>query len=264
MFLSATSGTVRFFYNRGEAGQWAPTVPSPEVSEVDVATGRKLFTLAACPDAGGANEACASGADIDIVAHAAWIDDTFGPRHPEVALVSRRGGTVLDVGPFTSYDPYTLVRRAPGVHVLDVYQGPAGPYGSGPSGGMTGSRFEIVTMDGAGRFALLEPPFELGLWRDHVVGTDALPGFEGQEGNADGTLQIEPKARVLRSGRGPSSLMGSEDASFESRMRARMRRATNGAGAERKVRPFRSRQTDAERRRGDGAMRPLRQPVQTL
>lgn len=183
-----TSRAVSFFFNIGEAGQWTPSAISPQVADVDVAAGRTIFTLhtgAAASDGG-------AGGDITISAHAASFDDTFGTGHPKVSLVSRRGDAVLDVSASTSFDPYTLVARAPGVHILDVYQGPAGPYGSGPSGAMTGYEFEIFKMDATGHFTGPQA-FDLMIHRGYILtGQETLPGFEDQFGISAPSLSISP------------------------------------------------------------------------
>jgi hypothetical protein len=197
-YVPAPSSTkMSFFFNVGEAGEWTPDPErlSPQVAELDVARGRLLFTLAACATGEAPDASCARGGAISIHAHPSFFDDTFGARHPRVSFVSRRGADVLGVSASTSLDPYKLVARGPGVHILDVYRGPAGPYGSGPSGAMTGYRFEIVTMEESGHFGQPEP-FKLAVWRGQILGTEGLAGFEDQFGSSDSSL------RATR-GRGP-------------------------------------------------------------
>jgi hypothetical protein len=228
---SPTSSRVRYFYNQTDPPYAERMLPSPQVVELDVATGRKLFTLPACAAADGGREPCAEGGPIEIGAHAAWIDDAFSAQHPQVALVSTRGPAVLDVSPFTSFDPYTLVRRPPGAHILDVYQGCAGDYCMGQSGAARGYRFEVMTMDGTGHFGWAKGrPADagaspgrvptLGFDRDYLMGAEGLPGFEQQCGNAYGDLWIDPALKFF--GLKGSFCAGSydQDADFASRTRS--------------------------------------------
>jgi hypothetical protein len=193
---SPTTTKVSFFFNVGEAGQWTPdpSTESPQIVELDVTHGRLLFTLRGCPTNASVPRApsdapCARGGDISITAHPTFFDDTYGKRHPMVSMVSRHGNEVLDVSASTTFDPYELALRGPGVHILDVYQGPGGPYGSGPSGLMPGYAFEIVTMDDSGHFNAPRQ-FDIVVHRGQVLGTEGLPGFEEQMGISDPSLSI--------------------------------------------------------------------------
>jgi hypothetical protein len=84
----------------------------------------------------------------------------------------------------TSFDPYAFAKRDPGVHVLAVYRGPAGPYGSGPSGAAPGYQFQIMEMDVEGRFATPRT-FGLLVHGGYMLGVDGLTGFDEQSGVSD-------------------------------------------------------------------------------
>lgn len=190
-----TTSRVGFFFNAGAGGQWSPDLESPQVGDLDVAHGRKLLALPAC----GAHDAgatpCAGDVAIEVWAHPVGYDDTYGLRHPMVALVSRRAGksgAPLDMSASTSFDPYGLTRREPGVHVVALYQGPAGPYGTGPSGAMPGHAFQLFTMDARGHFTGPRS-FDLAVRRYLLLGTDGLKGFGGQEMLLDTVPWFDPK-----------------------------------------------------------------------
>jgi hypothetical protein len=187
-----TTTHVSYFFNIGEAGEFTPDAVSPQVGDLDVARGRPLFTLRGCAadDAGtDGGTPCANGGAITIAAHPSFFDDTYGLRHPKVSLVSRRDDAVLDVSDSSSFDPYAFAKRDPGVHILGVYQGPAGPYGSGPSGAATGYQFQIQTMDEDGRFAAPRT-FDLMIRRGYILGVDGLSGFDNQSGISDPTVWL--------------------------------------------------------------------------
>jgi hypothetical protein len=174
---STKTSAVTFYLNGAEGGQWTPRLDSPVVETLDVARGRTLFTLG----------------DVTIVAYPTWVGDFAGTNHPEVSLVSRRGDTVLDSTPSTAYDPYALVERAPGVHILYVFQGWSGFLGMGESGLMPGYQFEVATMTADGKFSPSRS-FAVAISRDHVQGVEGLPGFpdDGVQ-NANAGLSIAPK-----------------------------------------------------------------------
>jgi len=186
-----TSKRVSYFFNVGTSGLWHWDHPSPIAADIDVSKGRVLFTLHGCaPDAGTSEMGtpCVDGRDITISAYPTSFDDTLGPSHPKVSLVSRRLDSILDVSDSTAFDPYTFAVREPGVHILNVYQGPAGPYGSGPSGHAIGYKFEIMTMDREGRFSPARA-FDLQVYRGNILGVDAA-GFGGQTGSENPRLWI--------------------------------------------------------------------------
>jgi hypothetical protein len=185
---------VSYFLNVGEGSQWVPNPEtlSPQVGDLDVAQGRQLIALPQCdgPDSGSdAGRPCARGGTIRVVLHESLLDPFFDVTvnlrrpHRRVSLVSERDGEVLDVSESTSFDPEAWVVRPPGVHVLNVYHGPAGDYGSGPLGVTPGYQFQILRMDGGGTFAKPET-FPLIVRSGFVLGVEGLAGFDFQDGDA--------------------------------------------------------------------------------
>ena len=174
---AATATRVAYFFNRRNSGPydpWSTSILSPQVTEIDVAKGRKIFTLRACErDAGSP---CAVGGDIEIRAHQVGFDVPRGPEHPMIALASYQDGHLRDLTAATSFDPDILVLRPPGVHILEVNHGPSDAYGQGASGGEPAYQFDVVKMNDRGAFSLED--FPLASRRSMLLGTEGLAGFE--------------------------------------------------------------------------------------
>jgi hypothetical protein len=229
---SAESMRVRYIYNRDSVGNDDPYI-SPYAATLDVTAGRKLFTLPACSDDAGA-EPCARGGSLDLFAYPVAFDDEFSTSHPRVALVSQRGGSVVDVSPFTSFDPYTLVRRPPGVHILNVYQGNAGDRGMGMCGAARGYAFQVMTMDGDGKLRMRVPAADLptlrarapraqglplAMDRCFLAGVEHLRGFEDQGDGTGAGLWIDSKQLQFFGLRGELSVRPDVDADTEAAWR---------------------------------------------
>ncbi|NMO15293.1 hypothetical protein HPC49_09250 [Pyxidicoccus fallax] len=124
---------LQVWLNPAVAYQFVPDSPSPDVVQVDLGSVTSLGKVG----------------DVELVSVPA-VADAMGTVSRWV--VSRRGQTILgtqDVG----RDQVKVVQRAPGMHVVQVYDGPNNPMGSGACGACPLVYFNHFTMDAQGKFS---------------------------------------------------------------------------------------------------------------
>lgn len=124
---------LQVWVNRAEAYQFVPTVPSPEVVQVDLGGVKSLGKVG----------------DVELVSVPATADDLG---RVNTWLVSRKGQTILQTQN-VSDEQVKVTPRAPGLHVVRIYDGLNNPMGSGACGACPLVYFEHVTMDAQGRFS---------------------------------------------------------------------------------------------------------------
>jgi hypothetical protein len=124
---------LQVWVNRAEAYQFTPTVPSPDVTLVDLGTVTSLGKVG----------------DVELVSVPATADEYGGVNR---WLVSRKGQAILHTQNLGN-DQVKVTSRAPGLHVLRVYDGPSSPMGSGACGACPLVFFRSVTMDAQGKFS---------------------------------------------------------------------------------------------------------------
>ena len=124
---------LEVWVNPAQAYQYVPETPSPDVSHVNLADVKSLGKVG----------------DVELVSVPAKVDDMG---NVERWLVSRKGQTLLDTRGVGG-DAVKMTRRAPGMHVLQVYDGPSNPLGSGACGACPVVYFTHFTMDAQGKFS---------------------------------------------------------------------------------------------------------------
>ncbi|QSQ21271.1 hypothetical protein JY651_39790 [Pyxidicoccus parkwayensis] len=124
---------LQVWVNRAEAYQFVPSVPSPEVVKVDL----------------GAVKSLGKVGDVELVSVPATADDLG---RVSTWLVSRKGQTILQKQN-VSDEEVKVTPRAPGLHVMRIYDGLNNPMGSGACGACPLVYFRHVTMDAQGKFS---------------------------------------------------------------------------------------------------------------
>jgi hypothetical protein len=121
------------WFNPAQGYQFKPEAPSPEVESVDVSK----------------EEAVGKLGDVEVVLVPGEVD-----WRGEVApwLISRRGKTLLDAQR-SGTNILRMTQRAPGLHILRVYEGTLNALGAGACGGCPLLSFQVVKMDAQGRFS---------------------------------------------------------------------------------------------------------------
>jgi hypothetical protein len=124
---------LQVWVNPARAYQYVPSTPSPDVVQVDLTTVTPLGKVG----------------DVELVsvpveANALGEVDRW--------LVSRKGKAILQTRSVGT-DQLKAAQRAPGIHVLKVYDGPNNPMGSGACGACPVVFFQHFTMDAQGRFS---------------------------------------------------------------------------------------------------------------
>ncbi len=127
---------LQVWVNRAEAYQYVPTVPSPEVTQVDLASVKRLGKVG----------------DVEVVSVPAVADELGGVSR---WVVSRKGTAILHTESVGG-DEVKVAERAPGLHFVRVYDGPNNPMGSGACGACPAVYFWHFTMDAQGRFSKQE------------------------------------------------------------------------------------------------------------
>jgi hypothetical protein len=124
---------LEVWVNPAQAYQYAPKVPSPAVVRVDLSDVKPV----------------AEAGDLELVSVPAEVNRRGGV---DRWLVSRRGQTILDTRNIGN-DAIRSAPRASGVQLLQVYQGPSSPMGTGTCGECPLVSFQYFTMDAQGRFS---------------------------------------------------------------------------------------------------------------
>lgn len=113
--------------------QYAPTEPSPQVVNLDLSDEKVLGKLG----------------DVELLTLPAEVDSRGGHMS---WLVSRRGKTLLDTQRSGASD-LRVTQRAPGLHILQVYEEMQSPLGTGACGACPQLTFRMTKMDAQGKFA---------------------------------------------------------------------------------------------------------------
>ncbi|MFP2928188.1 hypothetical protein ACLESO_23920 [Pyxidicoccus sp. 3LG] len=123
---------LQVWVNPAHAYQFVPEAASPDVVQVDLGTVTSLGKVG----------------DVELVVVPLQADEYGGVNR---WLVSRKGQTILHaVG--IGDDQVKAVPRAPGLHLLQIYDGPTSPMGSGACGACPLVFFRHATMDAQGKF----------------------------------------------------------------------------------------------------------------
>jgi hypothetical protein len=123
---------LQVWVNPARAYQYVPSTPSPDVVQVDLGTVTPLGKVG----------------DVELVsvpveANALGEVDRW--------LVSRKGKAIVETQSVGT-DQVKVAQRAPGLHVLRVYDGPNSPMGAGACGACPVVYFQHFTLDAKGRF----------------------------------------------------------------------------------------------------------------
>lgn len=124
---------LQVWLNPARAYQYVPSTPSPDVVQVDLTSVTPLGKVGEVELVSVPAEANAMG-EVDR-----W-------------LVTRKGKAILHTRNVRS-DQVKVAQRAPGFHVLQIYDGPSNPMGSGACGACPVVYFQHVTVDAQGRFS---------------------------------------------------------------------------------------------------------------
>jgi hypothetical protein len=124
---------LEVWMNPAQAYQVVPKAPSPAVVRVDLSEVKPV----------------ASMGDIELVTVPAEVNRQGGV---DRWLVSRRGQAILDTRDIGN-DTLRAARRASGLQLLQVYDGPSNPMGTGTCGECPLVSFQYFSMDAQGRFS---------------------------------------------------------------------------------------------------------------
>ncbi len=124
---------LEVWLNPAQAYQYSPKAPSPAVVRVDLTQVKEVAVVG----------------DVRLVSVPAEVNRQGGVDH---WLVSYRGQTLLDVRNI-GRDTLRVVPEARGARLLQVYEGPANPMGTGTCGECPKVSFQHFTLDAAGRFS---------------------------------------------------------------------------------------------------------------
>ncbi|WP_205525510.1 hypothetical protein [Pyxidicoccus trucidator] len=127
---------LQVWVNRPEAYQYTPTVPSPDVVQIDLASVKSLGKVG----------------DVEVVSVPAVTNEYGGVSR---WVVSRRGTKLLHTQSVGA-DEVKVAQRAPGLHLVQVYDGPNNPMGAGACGACPVVFFQHFTVDAQGRFSKAE------------------------------------------------------------------------------------------------------------
>jgi hypothetical protein len=152
---------LQVWVNRAEAYQYVPTVPSPEVTQVDLASVKSLGKVG----------------DVEVVS-VPVVADALG--RVEKWVVSRKGTAILHTQS-VSTDEVKVAQRAPGLHLLRVYDGINNPMGSGACGACPVVFFQHFAMDAQGKFTKAE----------HLEGAGGLSGYPVEYTVSEDLTRIE-------------------------------------------------------------------------
>ena len=172
---------LQVWVNPVQGYQYVPEAPSPDVVQVDLGTVKSLGKVG----------------EVELVSVPAVADDFGGVSR---WLVSRKGQTVLhtqDVG----RDEVKVTQRAPGMHVLQVYEGTSSPTGSGACGACPVVYFTHFTMDGQGKFSKPEGLENTGSRMGYPVAwtvDEALTRIEAFDMEEDDEGKKGPKRLYVR------------------------------------------------------------------
>jgi hypothetical protein len=124
---------LQVWLNPAQAYQYIPEAPSPDVVQVDLGTVTSLGKVG----------------EVELVSVPVTVNDAG---IVERWLVSRKGQAILHTQGVGS-DQVRVTQRAPGLHVLQVYDGPNNPLGAGACGACPVVFFTHFTMDAQGKFS---------------------------------------------------------------------------------------------------------------
>lgn len=124
---------LEVWVNPAQAYQTTPKAPSPAVVGVDLTQVKPVARVG----------------DLELVTVPAEVNNRG---EVDRWLVSRRGQAILDTRDVGD-DAIRSARRASGVQLLQVYQGPTNPLGAGTCGECPRVSFQSFTMDAEGRFS---------------------------------------------------------------------------------------------------------------
>ncbi|MCP3136877.1 hypothetical protein [Pyxidicoccus xibeiensis] len=127
--------SLQVWVNPAQPYQFVPEAQSPDVVQVDLGTVTSLGKVG----------------DVELVLVAAEADGYGMNRW----LVSRRGQAILKREGVRG-DEVRATPRAPGLHLLQIYDGPSNPLGSGACGACPLVYFNHFTMDAKGQFSKAE------------------------------------------------------------------------------------------------------------
>jgi hypothetical protein len=124
---------LEVWVNPARAYQYSPVAPSPAVVRVDLTQVKEVAAVG----------------DVRLVSVPAEVNRRGAVDH---WLVSHRGQTVLDVRNIGG-DTLRVAPGARGARLLQVYEGPSNPMGTGTCGECPRVSFQHFTLDAAGRFS---------------------------------------------------------------------------------------------------------------
>ncbi|MFP2905857.1 hypothetical protein ACLESD_12525 [Pyxidicoccus sp. 3LFB2] len=159
---------LQVWVNRPEAYQYAPTAPSPDVTQIDLLAVKSLGKVG----------------DVEVVSVPAVVNEYGGVSR---WVVSRRGNTILHTQSVDG-DEVKVAQRAPGLHLVQIYDGLNNPMGAGACGACPVVFFRHFTLDAQGRFSKTETLDGAGGLRgdpvEYTVSADLtkLEAFEVPEG----------------------------------------------------------------------------------
>jgi hypothetical protein len=124
---------LQVWVNPVQPYQYVPSAQSPDVVQVDLASVTSLGKVG----------------DVELVSVPAGLDEYGAVSR---WLVSRKGQTILHTRRVGG-DQVKVTQRAPGMHVLQVYDGPSNPLGTGACGACPVVFFTHFTMDAQGKLS---------------------------------------------------------------------------------------------------------------